>query len=72
MCDKSLCPRRSAIVESRSPCSFKRIPRSWRSGIEAVISSVKRRFDMHRCGWKGRDHFDAKVLWSIIAYNILV
>jgi len=46
--------------------------KKWRSGIEAVISSFKRGFDMHRCGWKGRDHFDAKVLWSIIAYNIRV
>ena len=46
--------------------------KKWRSGIEAVISNVKRGFGMHRCGWKGRDHFDAKMLWSVIAYNIRV
>ncbi len=46
--------------------------KKWRSGIEAVISNFKRGCGMHRCEWKGRDHFDAKVLWSVIAYNIRV
>ena len=46
--------------------------KKWRSGIEAVISNVKRGFGMHRCRWKGREHFDAKMLWSVIAYNIRV
>jgi len=46
--------------------------KKWRSGMEAVVSNLKRGFDLFRCEWKGRDHFDAKVLWSIIAYNIRV
>ena len=46
--------------------------KKWRSVIEAVISNVKRGFDLRRCEWKGRIHFDAKVLWSVIAYNIRV
>ena len=46
--------------------------KKWRSGIEAVISNVKRGFGLFRCDWKGREHFDAKVLWSVIAYNIRV
>jgi IS5 family transposase len=46
--------------------------KKWRSGMEAVISNLKRGFDLSRCEWKGRDHFDAKVLWSVIAYNIRV
>jgi len=46
--------------------------KKWRSGIEAVISNVKRGFNLFRCDWKGREHFDAKVLWSVIAYNIRV
>jgi IS5 family transposase len=46
--------------------------KKWRSGMEAVISNLKRGFDLFRCEWKGRDHFDAKVLWSVIAYNIRV
>jgi IS5 family transposase len=46
--------------------------KKWRSGIEAVISNVKRGFKLFRCEWKGREHFDAKVLWSVIAYNIRV
>jgi IS5 family transposase len=46
--------------------------KKWRSGMEAVVSNLKRGFDLFRCEWKGRDHFDAKVLWSVIAYNIRV
>lgn len=46
--------------------------KKWRSGIEAVISNIKRGYNMNRCEWKGREHFDAKVLWSVIAYNIRV
>jgi IS5 family transposase len=46
--------------------------KKWRSGMEAVVSNLKRGFDLFRCEWKGRSHFDAKVLWSVIAYNIRV
>jgi IS5 family transposase len=46
--------------------------KKWRSGIEAVISNLKRGFEMFRCEWKTRAHFDAKVYWSVIAYNIRV
>jgi IS5 family transposase len=46
--------------------------KKWRSGIEAVISNLKRRFDIFRCEWKSREHFDAKVMWSVIAYNLRV
>ncbi len=46
--------------------------KKWRSAIEAVISNIKRGFDLRRCVWKGRMHFDAKVFWSVIAYNIRV
>ncbi len=46
--------------------------KKWRSGMEAVVSNVKRGFNLFRCDWKGREHFDAKVLWSVIAYNTRV
>jgi len=46
--------------------------KKWRSGIEAVISNIKRGFNLSICNWKGWDHFNAKVLWSTIAYNIRV
>ena len=46
--------------------------KKWRSGMEAVISNLKRGFHLFRCEWKGRGHFNAKVLWSVIAYNIRV
>lgn len=46
--------------------------KKWRSGIEAVISNLKRGFEIFRCEWRTRAHFDAKVYWSVIAYNIRV
>lgn len=46
--------------------------KKWRSGIEAVISNLKRGFNLHRVNWKGFEHFKSKVLWSVIAYNIRV
>lgn len=46
--------------------------KKWRGGIEAVISNFKRGFDMFRCEWKTRPHFNAKIYWSAIAYNIRV
>jgi len=44
----------------------------WRSGIEAVISNLKRGFQIQRCIWKGGLHYGQKVFWSIIGYNIRV
>lgn len=46
--------------------------KKWRSGMEAVISNIKRGYNLGRCTWKGWEHFEAKVLWSVIAYNIRV
>ena len=46
--------------------------KKWRSGIEANISNIKRGFGLFRCNWKGQAHFDAKVMWSVIGYNIRV
>lgn len=43
--------------------------KKWRSGIMAVISNLKRKFNHRRCEWKGWEHFQVKVLWSMIAYN---
>lgn len=46
--------------------------KKWRSSIEANISNLKRGFDLRRCNWKGWVHFQAKVMWSVLAYNIRV
>lgn len=46
--------------------------KKWRSGIEGTISNLKRRFKLYRCNWKGWEHYQAKVLWGVIAYNIRV
>lgn len=46
--------------------------KKWRSGMEAIISNLKRGYDLRVCNWKGWEHFQAKVLWSVIAYNFRV
>jgi IS5 family transposase len=46
--------------------------KKWRSGIEGTISNLKRRFNLYRCNWKGWEHYQAKILWGVIAYNIRV
>ena len=46
--------------------------KKWRSGAEAIISNIKRGFNLTRCAWKGWQNFVSKVLWSVIAYNIRV
>ena len=44
----------------------------WRSGIEAIISNLKRGFQISRCNWKGFAHYGQKVFWSVLGYNIRV
>lgn len=46
--------------------------KKWRSGIEATISNLKRGFNISRCNWKGWEHFQSKVLWSMLGYNFRV
>jgi len=69
------------IVFNKITGSLKNIVRStnietrlkkWRSGIEAVISNLKRGFELYRCEWRTRARFDAKVYWNVIVYNIRV
>jgi IS5 family transposase len=69
------------IVFNKITRSLKNIVRStnietrlkkWRSGIEAVISNLKRGFELFRCEWKTRARFDAKIYWNVIVYNIRV
>jgi IS5 family transposase len=44
----------------------------WRSGIEAIISNLKRGFQIRRCVWKGMAHYGQKIFWSVIGYNLRV
>jgi IS5 family transposase len=46
--------------------------KKWRSGIEANISNWKRGFNISVCTWKGWAHFQAKLLWSALAYNFRI
>jgi len=40
--------------------------KKWRSGIEAVISNLKRGFKLSRCNWKGWAHFQQKVYGALL------
>lgn len=46
--------------------------KKWRSGIEAVISNLKRGLKASICTWKGWEAFKSFVLWSIITFNLRV
>lgn len=51
---------------------MKTILKKWRSGKEAIISNLKRGQRIFRANWQGRKGFDAKIMWSVIGYNIRV
>ena len=44
--------------------------RNFRAGIEAGISCLKRAYGLARCTWRGRNHFEAYVWSSVVAYNL--
>jgi IS5 family transposase len=44
----------------------------WRAGMEAIISNLKRGFNIRRCLWRSWERFKQKVLWSVIGFNIRV
>jgi IS5 family transposase len=55
----------------RSAWVFRRL-RDFRSGIEGVISTLKRAFQMDRCTWRGLDSFKAYVWASVTSFNLIV
>lgn len=48
------------------------ILKKWRGTTEAVISNLKRGFDLQRVTWEGFNGFCSKVAWSILGYNLRV
>ncbi len=56
---------------ARSAWVFRRL-RDFRSGIEGVISTLKRAFQMDRCTWRGVDSFKAYVWASVTSFNLIV
>ena len=44
----------------------------WRGTTEAVISNLKRGFDIQRVLWHGFEKFSAKIAWSVLGYNLRV
>jgi len=50
------CSTRSSLIENiTTSLNMETRLKKWRSGIEAVISNVKRGFKLFRCDWKGKD-----------------
>lgn len=58
-----------SITNITSSKKMETVLKKWRSGMEAIISNLKRGFDLRRINWKGEAHYRAKVLWSVIGYN---
>jgi IS5 family transposase len=48
------------------------ILKKWRGTTEAVISNLKRGFDLQRVTWEGFGGFCSKVAWSVLGYNLRV
>ena len=46
--------------------------KKWRGTTEAVISNLKRGFNLQRVTWEGFDKFCSKVAWSVLGYNLRV
>jgi len=46
--------------------------KKWRSGMEAIISNVKRGLNASMCTWKGWEAFERFILWVIITFNMRV
>jgi IS5 family transposase len=51
---------------------IERMLKNWRGTTEAVISNLKRGFDMQRILWEGFSRFCSKVAWSVLGYNLRV
>ena len=63
-------PKDKDVPEMRPDSkTYKRL-RNWRSGIEGIISAVKRAFGLTRCTWSGFGSFQAYVQLAVLAFNL--
>ena len=61
-----------AVAEMvKSPWVYRRL-RSFRAGIEAAISCLKRAYGAARCTWRGLEHFKAYIWSAVVAYNLVL
>ena len=60
---------RQGGTTDRASKIYKRL-RNWRSGIEGIISAVKRAFGLNRCTWSGFESFQAYVQLAVLAFNL--
>jgi len=61
----------SVLEMVKSTWVYKKL-RNFRAGIEANISTLKRKFGLDRCTWKGWAGFQRYVWSSVVSYNLLV
>jgi IS5 family transposase len=61
--------KKEAPTTDRDSKVYKRL-RNWRSGIEGIISAVKRAFGLNRCTWSGFQSFQAYVQLAVLAFNL--
>jgi transposase, IS5 family len=55
----------------KSPWVYRRL-RSFRAGIEAAISCLKRAYGAARCTWRGLEHFKAYIWSAVVAHNLVL
>lgn len=55
---------------ARSPWIYRTL-RTFRAGIEGIISFLKRACGLDRCTWKGAESFASYVMTSVLAANLL-
>jgi len=61
-------PTQESVARTKQPW-WKRLMR-FRSGIEGILSWLLRSFGLHRCLWKGKEHFSAYVGWAVLGCNL--
>jgi IS5 family transposase len=61
-------PTQESVERTKQPW-WKRLMR-FRSGIEGILSWLLRSFGLHRCLWRGLEHFSAYVGWAVLGCNL--
>jgi IS5 family transposase len=63
---------KGSMQNSASSKKMETMLKKWRSGMEAIISNVKRGLNSSMCPWKGWEAFKCYVLWGLITFNMRV
>lgn len=63
--------RAEGVRDGQEPLGLKKL-RSFRAGVEGIISLLKRGFGLDRCTWRTLPSFKSYVWGSVIASDLLV